>query len=246
MTRERGWLIGFGSLAVIAVVGAVIVNATGLRPPYWVGCAVGFSCVCAAAVAVCAAYASLAGWRWLAPRAGAVLAVSSAAEIIGVYTGWPFGVYSYTRLWLPLISLPHHQRFPVALPITWLILSGAVVLYLGNRKNAPFWGGVLMALVDFALEPVLTGPVGFWRWAEGDPPLINYFGWFAVGTLACWFLRVPTGIDSPKRMGGTLLFATLVGTLTIGVSHGEMRGLYALVPLGVLGMFMFEKRVPAP
>jgi len=246
MTRERGWLIGFGSLAGIAVLGAVFVKSTGLRPPYWVGCAVGFACVCAAALAVCAAYARLAGWAWLAPRASAVLAVSSAAEIFGVYTGWPFGVYSYTRLWLPLISLPHHQRFPLALPITWLILSGAVMLFLGNRKFAPFFGGALMALTDFALEPVLTGPVGFWRWAEGEPPLINYLGWFAVGSLVCWFLRVPTGVDSPRRFGGALLLAILLGTLTIGVSHGEIRGLYALVPLAALGVCMFERRVPAP
>ncbi len=234
MTRDRRWLWGFATLAVIAVLGAVVVKLTGQRPPYWVGCAVGFFCVLMAAGAVCVEFAKLTSWRRLIPRAGAVILISSTAEIVGVYTGWPFGIYSYTHLWLPLVDLPAEQRFPIALPITWLILSGATMLFLGDRKRAPFIGGLLMALIDFALEPVLTGPVGFWRWKDGDPPLINYLGWFFVGLAVCAILRVPRESKPPTQLAATLLYVILAGTLAIGLSHGEPRGLYALVPAAAI------------
>ncbi len=217
----------------------MLVVVTGQRPPYWVGCALGFLCVLAAAGAVCSEFAKLTNWLWVAPRALAVILVSSAAEITGVYTGWPFGVYSYTKLWLPLVPLPDGHRFPIALPLTWLVLAGAVVLLLGSQR----WllGGVLMALIDFALEPVLTGPVGFWRWKSGDPPFLNYVGWFLVGCVVCWILRLPSGVVPPQKFAGKLLIVILIGTLVIGVTHGEMRGLYALVPLTAVAALMPRK-----
>lgn len=162
----------------------------------------------------------------------------SGAELLGLYTGIPFGSYVYTRLWLPVIPLPQGHFFPIALPLTWLVLGGAVALMLGTRRFGVPVGGVLLALIDFGLEPVLTGPVAFWRWKGGEPPPQNYLGWALVGAVLCWLLRpsrkVPEQIAKDMSL---LLIVILAGTVAIGLTHDEPRGLFALLPLAtVLGV----------
>lgn len=225
----------FAWASVAAVFGAVIVRATGLRPPYWLGCAVGFLAVCAAL-----SWVGVGLMRASSPRrAGLAMAVGaiwvSAAELLGLYTGVPFGSYVYTRLWLPVIPLPQGHFFPIALPLTWLVLGGAVALMLSTRRFGVVVGGVLLALIDFGLEPVLTGPVGFWRWEGGEPPPQNYLGWALVGAVLCWLLRPSREVpeETAKDMS-LLLIVVLAGTIAIGLTHDEPRGLYAMLPLAVI------------
>jgi putative membrane protein len=225
----------FAATSILAVAGAVVSKLTGIRPPYWVGCALGFVAVVLAGVWVAFRMAQVSGWRRV--RFGTILGLAwvSAAEICGLFTGYPFGDYRYTELWLPLIPLPQGHQFPVALPITWFVLGGAVALLIGSGRFAWIWGGILLALIDFALEPVLTGPVGFWRWSSGDPPALNYVGWFCVGAVLILLLRPTKEVSVQLRRDmAALLAIVLAGTLVIGVSHGEMRGLFALIPLAAV------------
>ena len=179
--------------------------------------------------------AQVSGWRRVGVGTILGLAWVSAAEICGLFTGLPFGEYRYTELWLPLIPLPQGHQFPVALPITWFVLGGAVALLTGRRRFGWVWGGSLLALIDFALEPVLTGPVGFWHWSSGDPPVLNYVGWFGVGAVLYTLLRPSMTVsDQMRRDMAVLLSIVLAGTLVIGVTHGEMLGLFALIPLAAV------------
>ena len=121
-------------------------------------------------------------------------ALGATSEIVGLATGFPFGRYVYTGAWWPTLGIPGVGLFPIALPFAWLLMAGASVLGVRGRRLGYPWvscvaGGLLAALVDLLMEPVMTGPLGYWRWLRPGPlpggaPIANFLGWWAVATLA--------------------------------------------------------------
>ena len=143
-------------------------------------------------------YVRLVPYAWA--RLGGALALGATAEVVGLATGLPFGRYAYTRAWWPTVELPVGP-FPLALPFAWLLMAGASALSVPRSFLTPFLGGLLAATVDFAMEPVMAGPLGYWRWLRPGPlpggaPVLNFFGWWAVGTIAGFLLTL--GV-SPMR-----------------------------------------------
>ncbi len=120
------------------------------------------------------------GWNWV----GGLL-LGASAEIVGLYTGLPFGSYEYTHAWVPTVSLPGQVAFPLCLPFAWLMIAGASDLSLSSLGRYPraLSAGLLAAIVDLVLEPVMVGPLGYWKWTEvgplpGGAPLLNFIGWW--------------------------------------------------------------------
>ena len=94
-------------------------------------------------------------------------------EIIGVWTGIPFGNYSYgSGLSIKLFDVP------VVLIANWALLT-SISLYatiktpLLIQLSLP---PVLITLLDFLIEPVAIH-YNWWSWEYQDVPLSNYLGW---------------------------------------------------------------------
>ena len=117
-----------------------------------------------------------------------VLLLGAAAEVTGLYTGFPFGQYSYTARWSPVVALPGGNYFPAILPFAWLLMAGAAwAISPGEGWRKAAISGGLAALIDIPMEAVMTGPLAYWRWDPGGPlpggaPITNTIGWFVVAT----------------------------------------------------------------
>lgn len=149
-------------------------------------------------------------WRRILPT----LALGTAAELVGLGTGFPFGRYAYTDRWWPTLPLPGLGSFPLLLPFAWLLMAGASVFVASNWLDPmvwPWWrpallGGLIAAVVDLGMEPVMAGRLGYWRWLAvgplpGGAAISNFFGWWAVATIAGCVLT--SGI-SPRKDGSAL------------------------------------------
>lgn len=226
----------FACVSGLTVLGAILARWTGIYPPYWVGSAVGLAIILLATLAV----ASLIEGRQRLARLSIVMVIVTATEVCGVTTGWPFGAYRYTELWQPHVMLPSGKLFPLALPLTWFILAGAAALGcrgVGERAW-PIVAGLLLALVDVALEPVMIGPVGFWRWDGGVPPIQNYLAWVVIGTLVAPILVQSKPKPETRRYALWLLLVVLAATGVIGLGHGERGGWLSLIPMIAVALLL--------
>lgn len=102
-------------------------------------------------------------------------------EVIGVNTGWPFGVYEYGS---PLG--PQLFQTPLVIGVNWMML-----LYATNAISKPLFAShwlsaamaaALMTLLDLLIEPVAIA-LNFWTWQDTDVPMTNYLAWFAISLL---------------------------------------------------------------
>ncbi len=128
-----------------------------------------------------------------------------ATEASGMTWGFPFGQYSYTENFGPLLP----PGVPAAIPLAWWVIVGGLFLAfdytlfgLGtsdafNRIILVFLTASLATGIDFVLEPVAVHVRGYWYWESGDfyygVPLGNFASWFAVaaimGVLLGFFTR---------------------------------------------------------
>lgn len=125
-----------------------------------------------------------------------VLVLGAVAEIIGLFTGFPFGSYEYTDRWVPTVPLGTGHRFPLLLPFAWLLMVGESFLFVRR-----FWSGwklalgtgLLAAAIDVPMERAMTDVLGYWRWSAPGPlygaPHLNFVGWFVVSSLAALVLQ---------------------------------------------------------
>lgn len=104
--------------------------------------------------------------------------VGMLAEIAGVNTGKPFGVYYYTEHFGWQIA-----GVPIIIGLNWVLLSYACALTV-TQLIAPGWksilaASILMVVVDILLEPFAIRH-GFWVWQNVWPGAENYLAWFVV------------------------------------------------------------------
>jgi putative membrane protein len=125
------------------------------------------------------------GARYATTYLAIALAFGFFIELIGVETGWPFGVYEYDASLGPqLISVP------LVVPFAWAMIAHPV-LCVARRvtKNWVFlYGGFGMMAYDLFLDPQMVNS-GRWTWEVTGPhvpftpeiPLSNTFGWLLSG-----------------------------------------------------------------
>lgn len=153
-----------------------------------------------------------------------VLVLGAASEIVGIYTGFPFGRYAYTQAWQPTVTLPGGHAFPLLLPVAWGMIAGACTL-LYCRFLTPtisiFLAALTATIYDIPMEVVLSSEGGYWQWLDptfpigpGLPPgvpLMNAVGWFAVTALASLSLHAHgIGRVRAAKHGGLVLLGFLV------------------------------------
>jgi putative membrane protein len=114
-----------------------------------------------------------------------------AIEFVGVYTGYPYGVFEYGVDLGPMLL----GRVPAALPLFFLPLVVNAyllcLLLLGERarRAAIRVPAVVAAVVgmDLVLDPAAVS-IGFWTYAAGGAyygvPWLNYAGWTLSATVA--------------------------------------------------------------
>lgn len=195
-----------------------------------------------ALAAVLSGIAASVGWKRAVAAAGSTMAIGGGAEILGLYGVSPFGRYEYTDWWLPYVVLPNGKLYPLLLPVTWFLVVSACYLLLARRLRGVALvagSGLLAALVDLALEPVLTRVVLFWRWLEPTPllgaPYLNFAGWLLTAGLGAGCLhafQIWRARDLSYMVW--MVPAALCFTAMIGLTYGEPRGLVALALLPVV------------
>ena len=234
-------------LGGLTVAGAVMLRAFRIDAGR-IGSYLGILILAVAFVALLTGIASRIGWGSALAAAALVMGIGGGAEILNLYGAWPFGRYEYTDWWLPYVTLPNGKLFPLLLPVTWFLVVAVCYLVLARRlRGWPLIIGtaLLAALVDLAMEPVITRVVLLWHWREPTPllgaPYLNFLGWFIVaGLAACCLqsLRVWRAHQLPHPIW--MFPAGLCFTAVIGVSYGEGRGAVALALLPLL--FWVQRR----
>ena len=121
-----------------------------------------------------------------------IIASSFVIETFGTKTGIPFGQYSYTDNFGPILGL-----VPITIPLAWhVIVTNALFLV---RAGAPHLSRVFEAILtgcictayDFILEPFATKDKHYWNWTDGAVPPLNYAAWFVLSGLLT-FVFSPT------------------------------------------------------
>ncbi|MBS1712482.1 MAG: carotenoid biosynthesis protein [Armatimonadetes bacterium] len=166
---------------------------------------------------------------------GAVLTVGILSELLGLYTGFPFGTYRYNEAWAPVLPMPGNHFFPLMLPLAWTMVVGAASLS-ASRAAEPFsrraWlisvlsVALLATAVDFAMEPVMVDALGYWTWrgpTHGfSAPWQNAVGWFFVSAIGCLPLtaRLAGAKNKIESGAGTLVLAGhLVVMSAVAATH---------------------------
>lgn len=154
--------------------------------------------------------------------------IGGLAELVGVATGYPFGSYAYTNRWFPVVDVPSLGFYPLLLPLAWFLVVGGCYA-LASRLARGHWPvpltALLAALADaLVIEPVMAGPLAYWRWdppgpLPGGAPILNTLGWLGVSALAAAWVRRSRG-DLPETCSEPVLVlgAFLALTGWIGLS----------------------------
>ncbi len=124
-------------------------------------------------------------------------------ELLGVHTGWPFGVYQYdSSLGVALFGVP------LVVPFAWVMMIHPCLV--AARRVTTKWtflyGGALLAGWDLFLDPLMVS-AGRWTWEVTgahipfvpDIPLSNFFGWLLSGCAIVALLNVVLPFERRKE-----------------------------------------------
>ena len=142
-------------------------------------------------------------------------------EVLGVHTGWPFGIYEYdSSLGAQLFGVP------LVVPFAWVMMVHPALM--AARRIAGNWvflyGGALLAAWDLFLDPQMVA-AGRWRWEvtgahvpfTPDIPLSNAFGWLLAGLVIVGLLNILLPRERRKEAASlAAVDALLVWTLFAG------------------------------
>jgi putative membrane protein len=137
------------------------------------------------------------GWRRTLWFLGLAVVVSLEFEVIGVWTGWPYGEYFYTDV----LGVKILGAVPVLIPFAYFMMlypSHVIVNLIIDGQSmsaerrplgivaAGVLTGIVMTGWDLTTDPVMVGEVGAWVWEDGGPyfgiPMQNFAGWVLVVT----------------------------------------------------------------
>lgn len=145
-------------------------------------------------------------------------------ELIGVHTGWPFGVYVYdSSLGVALFGVP------LVVPFAWVMMihPSLVAARRVTQKWTFLYGGALLAGWDLFLDPLMVS-AGRWTWEVPgahipfvpDIPLSNFFGWLLSGCIIVGFLNLVLPFERRKESASlravTILLAWVLFSSFIG------------------------------
>jgi uncharacterized membrane protein len=167
-------------------------------------------------------------------------------ETIGVNTGWPFGVYEYSKTLGVFIF-----DVPLVVLFAWTMMAYPALI--AARRIARGWvflyGGAILMGWDLFLDPQMVA-AGRWTWEVTGPsfpyapeiPLSNPFGWLLSGLtlIAILHFILPTERrkDAPSTMVADIYLAwSLVGGFIAQFFFFGRQGL-ALVAFLIYGLIL--------
>jgi len=110
----------------------------------------------------------------------AIYLLGLGIEIVGVQTGFPFGMYTYGEILGPKIA-----GTPLLIGVNWvLVIVGCLSLSRRLFPTLNFAGvsvltATLALLLDMLIEPVAVA-LDMWTWADGEIPVTNYIAWWIL------------------------------------------------------------------
>jgi putative membrane protein len=144
------------------------------------------------------------GWRTGGAAVAAAALVGFAAEVVGVDTGWPFGVYAYGD-----VLGPRLLGVPLLVPIAWTMIAWPAAVVARRLVATPAArvavGAWALAAWDVFLDPQMVA-AGAWRWSDPTPhlpgvpdvPLSNYAGWLMVAVVVSAIVQWVLRRDEPR------------------------------------------------
>lgn len=166
------------------------------------------------------------GAKYASRYLGMVLLFGYFIELLGVHSGWPFGIYQYdSSLGFSLLGVP------LVVPCAWAMMVHPALVAARRVTTRWTWlyGGALLAAWDLFLDPQMVS-AGRWTWeVDGahipfapDVPLSNFFGWLLAGCAIVALLNVTLPFERRKESASLravtilltwVLFSGFVGNL---------------------------------
>ncbi len=183
------------------------------------------------------------GWRRQLLAAGFI---GLAAEFVGLKYGYPFGHYSYTGVLRPSVL-----EVPVAIGCAWLILFAYARQMLSWFKIAGWLravsGAFWMTAMDLLIDPLASGPLGYWIWRDGGwyygVPAGNFAGWFFVSFVLFIIFRKSPGEDFKAACAG---FSIILFFWIIAFRHLLVGPIVAGAVLLAVHIFLFHAHSQPP
>ena len=116
-------------------------------------------------------------------------------ELIGVNTGWPFGVYEYDWAFAPKVC-----GTPLVIGLNWFVLTycGTYVLKSVSRFKSlnAILTGLSVTALDVVIEPVAIHS-HYWNWEQIHVPWNNYLTWFiCISIFSFWLLNLQPSLKN--------------------------------------------------
>jgi putative membrane protein len=169
---------------------------------------------------------------WWRPLAGTAV-IAFAAELIGVRTGFPFGLYEHSGALRPLVL-----GVPVVVAVAWMVLFA----YVSQMRVHPALAALWMTGIDLVIEPIAGHELESWRWLQDGPyygiPTVNFAGWFGVSLIMFYVLGryPPPRSSSVATLGRTIIFFFSA----IAAAHHYLFPAFFGVALAALGYWRFR------
>ena len=146
------------------------------------------------------------GSRYTFTYLGITLAFGYFIELIGLKSGWPFGIYSYDSSLGPQIF-----DVPLVVPFAWAMIAHPILC--AARRVAGNWvflyGGFGLMAYDLFLDPQMVS-AGRWKWEvtgshvpfTPEVPLSNAVGWLLSGMALTALLHLALPRERRKVSAG--------------------------------------------
>ncbi len=141
------------------------------------------------------------------------------AEITGVNTGYPFGLYHYTPSFGRRVA-----GVPYIIGINWILLSYVAGVVVNGRLIGEWQkiagASFLMVAIDLLLEGFATRH-HLWTWQADAPPFQNYVSWFIISAIIQVAFRrlIPFSVNPNAAAYLIILLLFLFADLLIYIIH---------------------------
>lgn len=178
-----------------------------------------------------------------------VVLFTTLVEWVGTVTGFPFGSYTYTDAFGPLLF----GSVPIAVPLAWWVIIWPLHLVIhsalsgrGDILYAPVWTALAAVWADGIIEPVATLSRGYWSWDAGGwyygVPWTNFVGWFFTALILSFFLQVIMPHAPYKKQALRIPVLVLFTTLFTFWVASIFLGQWLAVAVGA-GFFIMLRRI---
>ena len=110
-----------------------------------------------------------------------VFIIGYTIELLGVQTGYPFGIYHYGEALGPKLF-----GVPPIIGVNWFMLAMGAG-FLAKRLTSKPWiqvviSSLFMVGVDIPIEQ-LASALDYWYWKDNHIPIQNFLGWFMIALI---------------------------------------------------------------